>query len=68
MQTQSIPHHNISGVMPHLAVKAGHLPARTDLLDLAARGALEQKKRGRKMLFTAPPDLADRLKQMETSA
>ena len=42
--------------------------ARTDLLDLAARGALEQKKRGRKMLFTAPPDLADRLKQMETSA
>ncbi|NLE42824.1 MAG: hypothetical protein GX615_13490, partial [Lentisphaerae bacterium] len=30
MQTQSIPHHNISGVMPHLAVKAGHLPARTE--------------------------------------
>ena len=30
MQTQAIPHHNISGVMPHLAVKAGHLPARTE--------------------------------------
>jgi len=36
--------------------------ARTDLLDLNARRVLEQKKRGKKMIFTVPPDLADRLK------
>jgi Fic family protein len=39
--------------------------ARTDLLDLRARGVLEQKKRGKRMLFTVPRDLADRLKRME---
>lgn len=39
--------------------------ARTDLLDLKARGVLEQKKRGKKMIFTVPADLADRLKRME---
>lgn len=30
MQPQAVPHHNISGVLPHLAVKAGHLPVRTE--------------------------------------
>ena len=39
--------------------------ARADLLDLAARGALEQKKQGRKMVFSVPLDLADRLQRME---
>ena len=38
--------------------------ARTDLLGLKARGVLEQKKRGRKMIFTVPGDLADRLKKL----
>jgi Fic family protein len=42
--------------------------ARTDLLDLHVRGALEQKKRGKKMIFTVPRDLADRLKRMEKEA
>ncbi len=42
--------------------------ARTDLLDLHVRGALEQKKRGKKMIFTVPRDLADRLKCMEKEA
>jgi len=40
--------------------------ARTDLLDLAARGALVSRKRGKKMVFTAPRDLAGLLKKMET--
>ena len=39
--------------------------ARTDLLDLKARGILEQKQRGKMMVFTVPADLADRLKRME---
>jgi len=42
--------------------------ARSDLLDLVKRGALVQKKRGKKMVFTIPPDLAERLKRMETEA
>lgn len=42
--------------------------ARTDLLDLKTRGILEQKKRGKKMIFTVPHNLADRLKHMETNA
>ncbi len=42
--------------------------ARTDLLDLRARGVLEQKKRGKKIIFTVPHDLADRLKRMEKEA
>ena len=42
--------------------------ARTDLLDLHARRVLEQKKRGRRMVFTAPPDLADRLRKLEKEA
>ncbi len=39
--------------------------ARTDLLDLKARGVLDQKIRGKKMLFTASQDLAERLRKME---
>jgi len=42
--------------------------ARTDLLDLKARGVLDQKKRGKMMVFTVPRDLAERLKCMEKEA
>ncbi|MCX6904077.1 MAG: hypothetical protein NTW03_11510, partial [Verrucomicrobia bacterium] len=42
--------------------------ARTDLLDLQTRGMLETKKRGRKMAFIAPQDLAARLRKMEKEA
>ncbi len=42
--------------------------ARTDLLDLKSRGVLELKKRGKKMLFTVPRDLAERLKRLEKEA
>ena len=35
------------------------------MLDLAKRGILAQKKRGKKMVFTAPADLVERLKKME---
>ena len=31
MGSQAEKHINISGVMPHLAVKAGHLPARSEI-------------------------------------
>lgn len=39
--------------------------ARTDLLDLKARGVLEEKKRGKKMVFTVPRDLTELLRRME---
>ena len=39
--------------------------ARTDLLNLSDRGVLELKKRGRKMIFTVPRDLAECLRKME---
>ena len=42
--------------------------ARTDLLDLKARGVLNQKKRGRQMVFTVPQDIAERLKRLERDA
>lgn len=42
--------------------------ARTDLLVLARHGVLEQATRGKKMVFSAPPDLAERLKSMEAKA
>ena len=42
--------------------------ARTDLLDLKTRGALDEKKRGRKMVFTVPRDLSERLRRMEKEA
>lgn len=42
--------------------------ARTDLLDLKTRGVLAVKKRGKKMVFTVPRDLAERLRQMEKKA
>ena len=42
--------------------------ARTDLLDLAERAVLEQKNRGKKMIFTVPVDLAERLRKMEKEA
>lgn len=36
--------------------------ARTDLLDLTAKGLLTQRKVGRRFVFSAPTDLAERLK------
>ena len=42
--------------------------ARTDLLNLKARGVLGQKKRGRRMIFTVPRDLTDRLRRLEKVA
>ena len=35
--------------------------ARLDLMDLAKRGLLEQRKAGRALAFIAPPDLEQRL-------
>jgi Fic family protein len=37
--------------------------ARTDLLSLAERGLLEQRKRGKQLVFVAPADLASRLRE-----
>jgi Fic family protein len=40
--------------------------ARTDLLDLKSRGLLVTKgKKGKKLLFSVPPDLAERLQNMK---
>ena len=39
--------------------------ARVDLLELKSRGVLEEEKRGKRMIFTVPRDLAERLKRME---
>jgi Fic family protein len=38
--------------------------ARTDLLDLNSRGVLEQKKRGRQMVFSVPRDLEKRIRKL----
>jgi len=38
--------------------------ARTDLLDLQARGILEKQKGGKKLLFSAVNDLAEKLRKM----
>jgi Fic family protein len=42
--------------------------ARTDLLDMKARGVLGQRKRGRKIVFTVPRDLTERLRRLEKVA
>jgi len=42
--------------------------ARTDLLDLEARGVLEHKKRGRQLFFTVPGNLSERLRKLEKKA
>ena len=39
--------------------------ARTDLLDLASEGILEQKKRGKRMVFLVPADISQRLEHKE---
>ena len=39
--------------------------ARTDLLDLAERGVLEQRKKGRQLVFVSPADLSDRLLKLD---
>ena len=39
--------------------------ARTDLLTLTGHGLLEHRKRGRQFLFLAPPDLKQRLRQLQ---
>jgi Fic family protein len=38
--------------------------ARTDLLDLAGRGLLDQRKRGRTLYFSPGPDLEHRIRQL----
>jgi Fic family protein len=38
--------------------------ARTDLLDLKMRGVLQQKKKGRQMVFAVPNDLAEKLRKL----
>ncbi len=42
--------------------------ARTDLLDLAGRGVLEKRKKGKQMIFVAPADLTARLMELEKEA
>jgi len=42
--------------------------ARTDLLDLNVRGVLDLRTRGKKMVFTVPRDLAERLGKIEKEA
>ncbi len=42
--------------------------ARTDLLSLKSCGVLEQKKRGRQLVFTVPGDLSARLRKLEKNA
>lgn len=42
--------------------------ARTDLLDLGARGVLDQRKKGKQIVFVAPADLSERLLKIEREA
>jgi len=41
--------------------------ARTDLLDLANRGVLELKKKGKELVFRVPSNIGERLKRLEGS-
>jgi hypothetical protein len=41
---------------------------RTDLLDLAERGVLERREKGKQMVFVAPADLSTRLMKLEKEA
>ena len=45
--------------------KIAYQTARTDLLHLADKGILEQRKRGREFTFIAPADLGDRMLKLE---
>lgn len=42
--------------------------ARVDLLDMAKRGVMEQRKRGKKIVFVVPLNLAERLRTLEKEA
>jgi Fic family protein len=42
--------------------------ARTDLLDLQAKGLFDARKRGRKIAFTSPDDLSSRLRKVGKTA
>ena len=52
-------HQNLHGVV--------YQTARTDLLDLANRGVLELKKKGKELVFRVPSDIGERLKRLEGS-
>lgn len=41
--------------------------ARTDLLDLADRGVLELKKKGKELVFRVPADIGQRLERLSGS-
>ncbi len=45
--------------------RVSYQTARTDLLTLTGHGLLEHRKRGRQFLFLAPPDLKQRLRQLQ---
>lgn len=42
--------------------------ARSDLLELAKRGVLEQKMGGQTLVFQVPPDMNDRLRELGKAA
>jgi Fic family protein len=42
--------------------------ARTDLLDLQSRGCLELRRLGKRMIFSAVPDLAGRIRRMDAES
>lgn len=42
--------------------------ARTDLLNLGARGILEKRKKGKQLVFIVPADLSERLLKLENEA
>lgn len=50
-------HQNVHGVV--------YQTARTDLLDLANRGVLEVKKKGKEWVFRVPTDIGERLERLE---
>jgi Fic family protein len=53
-------HQNLHGVV--------YQTARTDLLDLANRGVLELKKKGKELIFRVPSDIGGRLERLAGSA
>ena len=59
------PQHHYTVAAHQTSHRVTNATARTDLLGLAGRGLLVQRKVGKKFVFTPAPDLAERLRTLE---
>ena len=62
------PQHRYTIVGHQTSQSVTYQTARTDLLNLAERGVLEMRKRGKQMVFSVPTDLPERMLKLESEA